>query len=90
VLYVFDKDQGTTSACTAGCLSAWPPFQATATPTAGGGVDTAKLGTSNGQVTYAGHLLYYFSGDSAAGDMKGADIPNWHPIAPAGTAAAKK
>jgi predicted lipoprotein with Yx(FWY)xxD motif len=90
VVYLFEKDQGTTSACSGGCLDAWPPFKADATPAAGAGVDAAKLGTSNGQVTYNGHLLYYFSGDAAPGDLKGADIPSWYAVTPAGVPAESK
>jgi hypothetical protein len=49
------------------------------------------LGTAQGQVagqvTYNGHLLYRFSGDTKAGDVNGAAIPSWHPVTPAGAAA---
>ena len=45
-------------------------------PTAGDGVDTAKLATitrDDGavQVTYNGHPLYLFAGDTAAGQANG-------------------
>jgi predicted lipoprotein with Yx(FWY)xxD motif len=89
-VYLFGKDQGTTSACSGGCLDAWPPFKADAAPAAAAGVDATKLGTSNGQVTYNGHLLYYFSGDAAPGDLKGADIPSWYAVTPAGVPAESK
>jgi hypothetical protein len=29
------------------------------------------VGSCHGRVTYNGHLLHYFSGDAAAGDMNG-------------------
>jgi predicted lipoprotein with Yx(FWY)xxD motif len=87
-LYLFEKDTGTTSACTGACARVWPAFTAAAQPAAGSGVDISKLSTANGlvagQVTYAGHLLYSYSGDSAAGDVKGVGIPGWYPVAPSG------
>jgi len=77
-LYLFEKDQGTTTACTGGCAKAWPPF--TGTATAGDGIDASKLGSANGQVTYNGHLLYYFASDKAAGDANGVGLPSWFPL----------
>jgi predicted lipoprotein with Yx(FWY)xxD motif len=86
-LYVFDGDQGTTSACTSAvCSAAWPALTSSGTPTTGPGVDASKVGTAQGQVagqvTYGGHLLYYFAADSAPGQTNGATIPHWHLIGP--------
>jgi predicted lipoprotein with Yx(FWY)xxD motif len=77
-LYMFEKDQGTTSACTGGCAQAWPAFKGPAT--AGDGVASAKLGAANGQVTYNGHLLYYFAADKAAGDANGIKVTSWYTL----------
>jgi hypothetical protein len=54
-------------------------------PLAGPGVDASKLASAHGQVTYAGHLLYFFAGDQAAGQTNGVSIPSWHAISPTGT-----
>ena len=79
-LYLFEKDTGTTTACTGGCANAWPALAA-AEPSAGDGVDGSKLATADAQVpdqvVYNGHLLYYFATDTAPGDIKGADIASW-------------
>jgi len=87
-LYLFEQDKGTTSACTGACVPVWPALTAAAQPTAGTGVDATKLSTADGQVarqvTYAGHLLYAFSGDRAPGDVKGVGIPGWYPVSPSG------
>jgi|SRR5439155_5256486 len=86
-LYLFEQDNGTTSACTGACASIWPAFTGTA-PSGGAGVDGASLGTARGQVadqvTYHGHLLYHYSGDAAPGDVKGVGIPGWYPVGPSG------
>lgn len=58
--------------------NAWKPVSGATAPTS---TDTAvkanMLGTTTGasgaQATYAGKPLYYYSGDSAAGDIKGED-----------------
>jgi predicted lipoprotein with Yx(FWY)xxD motif len=90
-LYLFTRDQGTTTACTGACASSWPPLVANGTPVAGPGVDGAALSTANGirpdQVTYHGHLLYYFAGDRAPGDTNGVGIAYWYLVDPNGTAA---
>lgn len=89
-LYVFTRDEGTTSACTSDqCMDAWPPVAAD-DPTAGEGVDAGALGTAEAlapnQVTYHDQLLYYFVGDQAPGDINGVEIEDWYPVGPSGAA----
>ena len=93
--YVLDRDTPgtTTSACTAGCASLWPPVTATGTPTAAAGISGAVgvITRTDGtrQVTLNGRPLYVFSGDHAAGDANGDGIAGvWHAARPGGTAAA--
>jgi predicted lipoprotein with Yx(FWY)xxD motif len=92
-LYLFEKDHGTTSACSGACAQAWPPLTTSGTPQASGAVKASLLGTtkrSDGtmQVTYAGHPLYLFQGDSAAGQTNGegskAFGAGWYVLTPAG------
>jgi len=75
-LYLFEADKNGTSACTGACAAAWPPVTVTGTPQAGSGVSQALLGTikrSDGttQITYNGHPLYYFAGDTGTGEDHG-------------------
>src|SRR6266576_3195260 len=42
-LYLFQKDSGTTSACTGACASAWPPLRANGKPTVGGGANASLV-----------------------------------------------
>ena len=92
-VYLWAKDTKDVSACTGACAGAWPPVQATGTVTAAGSAKSSDLGTitrSDGtkQVTYDGHPLYYFSGDSAAGQANGQGSDNfgakWWLVAPSG------
>ena len=92
-LYLFAKDTGTKSTCFGGCATAWPPLRASGKPTAGGGANASLLGTtprSDGkpQVTYKGHPLYGFQGDSKAGDTTGQGNTGfgapWYVLSPAG------
>jgi predicted lipoprotein with Yx(FWY)xxD motif len=78
-LYLFGKDAGTKSACYGACAQNWPPLRSTRKPTAGSGVDASLLGTTmrtdgRAQVTYNGHPLYLFSGDSSSGNTNGEGI----------------
>ena len=77
-LYTHAGDSATSSTCTGGCASAWPPLATTGQPTAGSGV-TGQLGTltrADGtvQVTYGGLPLYYWQGDTKAGDVTGTGV----------------
>jgi predicted lipoprotein with Yx(FWY)xxD motif len=66
------------SSCDADCLTAFPPVllpQGVTTPTAGGGADAAKLGTTTTasgdlQVTYGGKALYWYAKDKSAGKAR--------------------
>jgi predicted lipoprotein with Yx(FWY)xxD motif len=69
-LYEFTRDHGNKNSCAAisGCSAVWPSLKASGRPTAGSGVKASLLSTTSGhQVTYAGHPLYTYSGDSGPG-----------------------
>jgi predicted lipoprotein with Yx(FWY)xxD motif len=75
-LYLFQKDSGTTSACTGQCATFWPPLTAPAAPTSGNGAQASLVGTTKRpdgtmQVTYNGHPVYLYMGDHNAGDTNG-------------------
>src|SRR4051794_21919356 len=91
--YLFEADTGSTSTCAGACASAWPPVTTSADAQPDGPVKAAKLGTTqrddgSTQVTYAGHPLYYYGGDSAPGDTNGqgseAFGAEWYLVAPSG------
>jgi predicted lipoprotein with Yx(FWY)xxD motif len=90
-LYVYAPDTSTKSACVGQCLSVWPPLTTGGTPSASGGATADKLGTiarTGGvkQVTYAGHPLYYFAGDTESGQTNGQGIAGkWSLLTPSGT-----
>lgn len=88
-LYAFDLDKGTKSLCTGVCAASWFPFLTTAKPLTAGGVSAAKVGLAkraNGkwQVMFSGHLLYFFAGDKAAGQVHGASIAHWAALSQTG------
>jgi predicted lipoprotein with Yx(FWY)xxD motif len=81
-LYMLTADSSTSSVCKSSCVTLWPPLTTTAGAKAGSGVKGALLGTitrSDGskQVTYNGHPLYTFSGDSSAGQTNGEKIASF-------------
>ena len=68
-LYLFEKDKGTARSCYGACASIWPPVTTGAKSVAGAGPSAASLGSAKRtdgktQVTYAGHPLYSYAGDS--------------------------
>jgi predicted lipoprotein with Yx(FWY)xxD motif len=94
-LYLFEKDQPNQSVCAGACAAAWPVDQSSGTPKAGSGVTASMLGTitrsdNTAQVTYNKHPLYYFSGDSGAGQQHGQGVDAfgaaWFAVGPAGGA----
>lgn len=79
VVYVFPKDEGTTSSCYGACELRWPPLLTEVEPRAKAGVDAGELGTTERkdgttQVTYAGHPLYTFVDDFAPFEANGNDV----------------
>jgi predicted lipoprotein with Yx(FWY)xxD motif len=85
-LYVFHKDTADSgkSACGVGpCLDNWPPLVVESLdevkPDSAVTGKLALITRDDGtmQVTYKGLPLYYFAGDTKAGDTNGAAINNW-------------
>jgi predicted lipoprotein with Yx(FWY)xxD motif len=73
-LYEFTRDHAGKSSCAAisGCSEVWPSLKTSGRPAAGSGVKASLLSSINlsgggKQVTYAGHPLYTYSGDSGPG-----------------------
>jgi predicted lipoprotein with Yx(FWY)xxD motif len=94
-LYLFEADTSGKSTCDGGCAKAWPPMTVTSTPKAGGDVRQSLLSTTtrnNGdkQVTYHGHPVYYYKGDSRPGETSGQGLnlfgAKWFVVTPAGNA----
>jgi predicted lipoprotein with Yx(FWY)xxD motif len=93
-LYVFDKDTANMSACSGACVAAWPVEVTSGAPTAGSSaVNASMLGSIKRpdgitQVTYNQHPLYYYSGDTGAGQQNGQGLnafgAKWFVIAPSG------
>lgn len=90
-LYYFTKDvkDSGTSACTGGCLTAWPPALTTAaTPSAEGVTGTlGTITTPDGakQLTLNGMPLYYYEKDKKPGDITGQGVGGvWYLSDPAG------
>ena len=90
-LYWFAPDTSSSSACYGTCAAYWPPV--IGTPQAGPGVSLGKIATiarkdGSIQVTYAGHPLYTYVGDTAPGQASGNDIDLnggfWHEVPAAG------
>ncbi|HTC85151.1 MAG TPA: hypothetical protein VK656_00500 [Candidatus Acidoferrum sp.] len=79
-LYVHAGDSATSSTCTGGCATAWPPLTVSAGGQATGGTGvTGQFGTltrADGsiQVTYAGMPLYYWQADAKPGDTTGQNV----------------
>jgi predicted lipoprotein with Yx(FWY)xxD motif len=92
---VFTRDRRNHDACVriSGCTGTWPVFKTSGRPRAGKGVRGSLLGTitlAHGvkQVTYAGHPLYGYVGDSAPAQTDYVGTPEfggtWYAISAAG------
>ena len=92
-LYLFARDKHGKSTCSGLCAGYWPALTTKGKPTAISGARKALLGTTRRkdgrlQVTYRGHPLYRFSGDTAAGQTSGEGLTDfgggWWVVSPAG------
>lgn len=90
-LYYLTSDTATSTACTGGCASVWPPLLSNGTPTGPSSLP-GKLDvmtTANGsQVAYNGHPLYRYAPDTKPGDVggdgkTGPKNGTWHVATPA-------
>lgn len=74
-LYYFTKDTPKVSHCTGGCSALWPPLvaQSTRIPEPAGltGQLTVVKDAHGRQVSYNGHLLYTYRGDTKPGETSG-------------------
>lgn len=74
-LYDFTRDRPNRNSCVAirECPQFWPAYTTTGRPVAGPGVrrsllSSIRIAGGRSQVTYAGHPLYLYSGDSGPGE----------------------
>ena len=75
-VYLFEGDKNGKPTCAGACTQFWPPVTVSSMPSTGSGLDKSLLGTvkradGSTQVTYAGHPLYYYSGDASPGTALG-------------------
>ena len=81
VLYFLSDTKGKSFACANGCTGLWPPLFTKGKPRAGSGIAKKKLATvkrgSRLQVTYDGHPLYLYAGDSRPGQVYGEGIKSF-------------
>src|SRR3954470_12312899 len=92
-LYLWVADSKDKSICSGACAKAWPPLTTKARTSAAGAARAADLGTitradGSKQVTYNGHPLYYFIGDTGPGMTRGQGSDGfgakWWLVSPAG------
>ena len=74
-LYAFTKDPRGRSVCKGACARAWPPYIVTGALRAPAGVERSLLGTTRRadgrrQLTFNGHPLYYYVGDTGPGVVR--------------------
>lgn len=77
-LYAFTRDSSTKSNCTGSCAKVWIPLTREGSTVVKSGSKLSqklvgKVKRTNGtyQVTYGGHPLYHFTGDSKPGQQNG-------------------
>jgi predicted lipoprotein with Yx(FWY)xxD motif len=91
-LYWFVPDTPTASKCNGACASYWPPVIGKVSAASGvslsGKFGTIKRSDGQLQATYAGHPLYTYKGDTAAGQVHGnalnASGGLWYAVTPSG------
>lgn len=92
-LYLFTSDGVNSSSCSGTCSTYWPALAGSGTPAAATGVTAGLLASfirpdGSRQISYAGHPLYYYALDNAAGDTKGQGLNDfgarWWLLSPSG------
>lgn len=75
-LYTFAKDTANQSNCGTSCIGNWPPLYAAAEAQSAGDYSVVARSDNTRQWAYKGQPLYFYAGDTVAGDIKG-EITNW-------------
>jgi len=92
-LYLFEKDAHGRSACSGVCTAYWPPLLTNGRSIAIKGAKPSLLGSirradGSRQVSYAGHPVYFFSGDTRPGQTNGEGLKDfgagWYVLTPSG------
>jgi predicted lipoprotein with Yx(FWY)xxD motif len=76
-LYYFTPDTATSAACASGCIGTWPPLLSSSSPASSSalsGTLSVQTDANGSQVEYNGHPLYFYAGDTAAGQMNGEGV----------------
>ena len=88
VLYGFTADKAGKSACYGACAKAWPPYLVKGAAPKGPKLGTTRRKDGKLQVTYAGRPLYYYVGDTRAGQILCQDVVEyggrWLVVRPSG------
>lgn len=90
-LYVFDNDNNGNSSCYDTCAANWPPLLVNDGSASGiEGLGSITRSDGSVQVTYQGQPLYFYVGDSQAGDTNGDGLGGvWHTISVSETPSSK-
>jgi predicted lipoprotein with Yx(FWY)xxD motif len=89
-LYWFAKDTSHKSRCNGSCAKYWPPVLGTSASGSSlpRGFGTIKRADGQTQITYAGHPLYTYAGDTASGQVNGNGLDAsgglWWAVTPTG------
>lgn len=93
-LYLFEQDAKGRSTCFGPCAGVWPPLTSSGAAHVGGTAKASLLGTDcrrdgKTQVTYQGHPLYFYQGDSKPGQANGEGLKQfgaeWYAVSAAGS-----
>jgi predicted lipoprotein with Yx(FWY)xxD motif len=83
-LYTFDNDAAGDSNCNGGCAVNWPPLFADNGATATGNFTIITRDDGSRQWAFKDEPLYFYIGDTAAGDVNGDQVGDiWHAARPA-------
>ena len=80
-IYTFDNDTGGVSACYDSCATNWPPYTGAADAALTEGWTLVARTDGTMQWAYDTKPVYFFAGDTAAGDTTGDGVGGvWHII----------
>jgi predicted lipoprotein with Yx(FWY)xxD motif len=98
-LYMLSGETTNKLLCTSStCLKYWPPLWSATKPKVSGSAKSSLVNwfkrSGKWQVTYAGHPLYTFAGDTKAGQVTGEGVKDgsatWWALSPSGAAMPKR